>query len=116
MTHRLFSYGTLRQANVQTELFGGPVPTIDDALPGWRLDWVQITDPAVIATSDSDRHPILRPGPSVLGDAVTGAFLELDDAQLARADAYEVADYVRVQVTLASGLRAWVYVAADAAS
>lgn len=110
MSHRLFSYGTLRQAEVQRELFGGPVPTVDDVLPGWRLDWVTITDPAVIATSGSDRHPILRPGePS---DAVPGACLALDEARLARADEYEVDDYVRVRVRLASGVEAWVYVAA----
>ena len=111
MRHLLFSYGTLRQANVQLELFGGPVPTVDDALPGWTLDWVTITDPEVVATSGSDRHPILRRGRA--GDSVAGARLELDDAQLARADTYEVDDYARIRVTLASGLSAWVYVAGD---
>lgn len=112
MTHRLFSYGTLRQAEVQRELFGGPVPTTDDALLGWRLEWVTITDPRVLASSGSDRHPILRPGEA--GDVVPGACLELDDAQLARADEYEVDDYMRVEVRLVSGLTAWVYVAANA--
>lgn len=111
MRHRLFSYGTLRLPAVQAELFGGPIPTVEDELPGWRLDWVTITDPEVVATSGSDRHPILRPG--AVGDAVRGAWLELDDTQLANADAYEVDDYVRVEVTLASGSAAWVYVASE---
>jgi gamma-glutamylcyclotransferase (GGCT)/AIG2-like uncharacterized protein YtfP len=111
VSHNLFSYGTLRQPEVQTALFGRSVPTVEDALPGYRLDWLLITDPDVIATSGSDRHPILRPGED--GDAVPGVRLELSDAELAQADAYEVDDYVRAPVTLASGTDAWVYVAAD---
>lgn len=36
----------------------------------------------------------------------------LDDAELAAADAYEVADYARALRPLASGAQAWVYLAA----
>jgi hypothetical protein len=36
----------------------------------------------------------------------------ITEEELAAADAYEVADYKRVSVTLASGLTAWVYVQA----
>ncbi|GAA1967247.1 gamma-glutamylcyclotransferase family protein [Agromyces allii] len=111
MTHRVFSYGTLRQADVQSALYGRAVPTVADTLPGFRLDWVEITDAAVIATSGSDRHPILRPGAA--HDAVEGASLELTDDELAATDAYEVDDYVRTPVVLASGLDAWAYLAAD---
>lgn len=75
------------------------------------LDWVQITDPEVIAASGTDKHPILRRGDA--DQAVAGARLILNDAELAATDAYEVADYVRVPVVLASGVHAWVYVAAD---
>jgi hypothetical protein len=108
---RLFSYGTLQQPEVQQALFGRPVPTVPDVLPGYRVDVTVITDPAVIATSGSDRHPILRRGGP--GDAVPGAFLELSPAELAAADEYEVDDYVRVPVTLGSGRSAWAYVAAE---
>ncbi|MGB6040002.1 MAG: gamma-glutamylcyclotransferase, partial [Gordonia sp. (in: high G+C Gram-positive bacteria)] len=68
-------------------------------------------DPEVIALSGIKTHLILRPDPDAL--AVPGARLQLDDAGLAAADDYEVDDYRRVEVTLASGLRAWVYLAAD---
>ncbi|MFT4081058.1 MAG: gamma-glutamylcyclotransferase family protein [Nocardioides sp.] len=111
MTHRVFSYGTLRQPEVQAAVFGRAVPTTDDALPGFGLGWVRITDPAVVATSGSDRHPILRRGSA--DGVVTGAYLELDDAELAAADDYEVDDYTRIEVRLASGVTAWVYVAAE---
>ena len=112
--HRVFSYGTLRQANVQQALYGRAVPTTDDALTGWKLEWVQITEPDVIAASGSDRHPILRPGSP--NDSVSGAALALSDADLAATDDYEVDDYVRVLVRLASGVDAFVYVAAIDAS
>ena len=83
VVHRVFSDGTLRQAGVQAALFGRSVPTARDSLPGFRLDWLLITDPDVIAASGTDRHPILcKGGPS---DAVDGVRLELDD-ELARAD------------------------------
>lgn len=107
----MFSYGTLRQADVQQALYGRGVETVDDHLPGFRLDWVTITDPAVIEVSGSDRHPILRRGAA--SDAVAGAYLVLDADELAATDDYEVDDYVRVEVTLASEVTAWVYVAAD---
>lgn len=109
MTHRVFSYGTLRQPDVQRGLYGRIVNTVPDALPGFRLDWVLITDPDVVALSGSDRHPILQAGDA--GDSVDGAYLELDDAELEATDAYEVDDYERVRVVLASGVEAWVYAA-----
>lgn len=108
---RVFSYGTLRLPQVQRALYGGPVRTVDDTLPGFRLDEIVITDPEVIATSGLDRHPILRRGgPS---DSVGGSYLELTSEQLASTDDYEVDDYTRVECTLASGVTAWVYIDAS---
>jgi hypothetical protein len=111
VSHRVFSYGTLRQENVQLALYGRRVPTVADALPGFRLEWVRIADPEVIAKSGSDRHPILRRGDAA--DSVDGAYLELDEHDLAATDDYEVDDYVRREVVLASGVTAWAYLAAD---
>lgn len=111
VSHNLFSYGTLRQPEVQQALFGRSVPTVDDALPGYRIEWLTITDPEVIETSGSDRHPILRKGDPA--DSAAGAYLTIDDAALAAADDYEVDDYVRTAVTLASGVHAWAYLAAE---
>ena len=109
VAERLFSYGTLRQPEVQEALFGRPLPTMPDSLPGYRLEWLLITDAAVIAASGSDRHPILREGAPT--DSVSGGCLELDEHELLAADAYEVDDYARRSVTLASGVHAWAYVA-----
>lgn len=109
--HKIFSYGTLRQSNVQLALYGREVQTVPDSLPGWRLEWIQITDPAVIEASGSETHPILRKGKPT--DGVSGAYLELNDTELAATDKYEVSDYVRREVKLQSGVTAFAYVSGD---
>ncbi|MER5863248.1 gamma-glutamylcyclotransferase family protein [Kitasatospora sp. NPDC002040] len=112
MTHRLFSYGTLQLEQVQRDRFGRLLTGRPDALPGFRLSWVEVTDPAVIASSGTDRHPLVLPSADTR-DAVDGTVFELTDADLAAADDYEVDDYARSEVRLASGTTAWVYLAAD---
>jgi hypothetical protein len=105
----LFSYGTLRQRDVQRSTFGRELDGRPDAIVGFDLDYVTITDPHVIATSGTDRHPILkhtdRPGAEV-----QGTVFAISRAELAAADEYEVDDYRRVSVPLRSGQHAWVYV------
>jgi hypothetical protein len=103
----LFSYGTLQSATVQEANVGRALPTNPDVLAGFRIETITITDPDVIETSGSDQHPILRRSANA-GDAVAGSTLELTSDELRAADAY---DYHRIEVTLASGRRAWVYVA-----
>jgi gamma-glutamylcyclotransferase (GGCT)/AIG2-like uncharacterized protein YtfP len=105
----LFSYGTLRQREVQLATFGRELEGYVDAIIGYGLDYVTITDPHVITTSGSDRHPILRPTDR-LGAHVDGTVFTISDAELAAADEYEVDDYRRISVPLRSGPRAWVYV------
>jgi gamma-glutamylcyclotransferase (GGCT)/AIG2-like uncharacterized protein YtfP len=109
VTELLFSYGTLRQRDVQVATFGRELEGNVDAVIGYELDYVTITDPHVIATSGSARHPILRP--TSRPDAhVDGTVFTISDAELAAADEYEVDDYQRISVPLRSGPRAWVYV------
>ena len=104
----LFSYGTLRLPEVQLATFGRLLDGHDDAVLGHRLAWGTITDPHVVATSGSDRHPILVQADDP--DAVVeGTVLRITEAELAAADEYEVDDYTRVRVPLRSGGQAWVY-------
>jgi gamma-glutamylcyclotransferase (GGCT)/AIG2-like uncharacterized protein YtfP len=112
MAHLLFSFGTLRLERVQRELFGRIVPTDPDALHGYRLGEVRITDPEVIRASGSDVHPGLE-ATGDDADVVPGAVLEVDDTELAAADRYEQAAYRRIEVVLASGRTAAVYVPKD---
>jgi gamma-glutamylcyclotransferase (GGCT)/AIG2-like uncharacterized protein YtfP len=105
----LFCYGTLRQPAVQLSTFGRQLDGRPDAIVGFDLHYVTITDPQVIAASGSGRHPILKP--SNRSDAhVDGMVFTISAAELAAADDYEVDAYRRISAPLRSGPRAWVYV------
>lgn len=106
----LFSYGTLQQENVQLSSFGRRLEGTPDAMPGWRQGEIEITDPEVIRASGKRFHPIVEPSDAT--DAVAGTVFRITEAELAAADAYEVADYKRILVRLRSGQEAWVYVRA----
>ena len=114
-TEHLFSYGTLQLEAVQLATFGRHLAGRADRLPGFDVTLLEITDAAVLATSGLTHHPILlatgRPE-----HGVAGSVFALTPAELARADAYEVADYRRERVRLESGLEAWVYLDARAAA
>jgi hypothetical protein len=98
---------------VQLATFGRRLAGAPDALPGYRLDRIPIRDAEIVATSGETHHRIAhRTGRSE--DRVPGVVFRITPAELARADAYEVDDYVRVRATLASGIECWVYVAATA--
>ena len=110
-TEWLFSYGTLQQEGVQRSTFGRLLEGRPDALPGFRQTLVRITDPEVLAKSGKDFHPIVAPSADP-ADEIAGTAFQVSAEELAQADLYEVDDYKRVAVTLKSGLKAWVYVAA----
>jgi gamma-glutamylcyclotransferase (GGCT)/AIG2-like uncharacterized protein YtfP len=112
-TERLFSYGTLQLEPVQRATFGRILSGQRDFLPNYRLEEIAIRDPAVVATSGKARHPMaVRTGKQA--DRIEGLVFAITAAELAHADAYEVEDYRRARVTLASGREAWVYLDAGA--
>lgn len=109
----IFSYGTLRQANVQLATFGRRLEGRPDVLAGFALSPMTITDPQVIAASGAAIHTIARPSgkPS---DRVPGIVFVLTPAELEAADRYEAGPITRIRVRLESGGEAFVYVASDA--
>jgi gamma-glutamylcyclotransferase (GGCT)/AIG2-like uncharacterized protein YtfP len=107
----LFAYGTLRQSEVQLALFGRLLDGEPDALVGYKLSPLQITDPEVIATSGMAHHTMVHESGNPR-DRVPGVLFRISNAELAAADEYEVADVKRVSVRLASGTEAFVYVSA----
>jgi len=107
----LFSYGTLRLEAVQLKSFGRTLTGGDDAMPGFRMDMIEITDPEVVRTSGERFHPIVSASGDP-NDEVPGTVFFISESELEAADKYEVSDYKRVEVRLRSGITAWVYVRA----
>ena len=107
---KLFSYGTLQLAQVQESLFGRLLEGSPDELHGYKVEKLKIKDREVIEKSGADMHPILvRTGNK--SEVVRGMVFELTEEELAKADAYEVAEYGRMSAVMLSGVRAWIYVA-----
>ena len=110
----LFSYGTLRQREVQLATYGRELRGTADVLTGYRLAPLTITDPNVVAISGKAVHKIARASGEP-ADRIPGTVFKLTEAELAATDAYEVDVYARIEVALASGRNAWVYVGAPMA-
>ena len=108
----LFSYGTMQLESVQRELFGRVLEGKPDRLPGYKVQMLEILDPAVTAISGKRHHPIVvHTGDPA--DKVAGTLMQVTAQDLERSDAYEVSDYKRAKLQLASGALAWVYVDAE---
>lgn len=111
-TVRLFAYGTLQQREVQLANYGRLLDGTRDMLTGYRLEDLTITDPEVVQLSGKAVHRIAREtGDSA--DRIPGVVFRLTEAELAATDAYEVDVYARVELSLESRTRAWVYVGPD---
>ncbi len=105
----VFSYGTLRQDDVQRSTFGRTLVGSRDELVGYEQAVFRIDDAAFVAASGKADHAIVR----VTGnprDRVPGMALEISETELLRGDEYEPAGYSRVLAKLTSGRQAWVYV------
>lgn len=107
----LFSYGTLQQEAVQLANFGRKLQGRPDAVTGYRLSTVKITDPEVVAESGLEVHKILVPGDDPT-ELVRSVVFAITPQELRAADEYETDAYKRVSVKLQSGMDAWVYVSA----
>jgi gamma-glutamylcyclotransferase (GGCT)/AIG2-like uncharacterized protein YtfP len=92
----LFAYGTLGEEAVQRGLFDRTIEATPDVLAGFALSAL----PAGHLIVDETGNP---------ADRVPGLLLRLSEAELAAADAYEIADYARIAVRLESGAAAFVY-------
>jgi gamma-glutamylcyclotransferase (GGCT)/AIG2-like uncharacterized protein YtfP len=107
----LFSYGTLQLAPVQQAVFGRLVEGEPDAMVGWRLVPLDITDRGVIEASGLAVHTIAQRTADP-ADRVHGVVYFISRSDLEAADRYEVDAYDRVEVELSSGRKAFVYVGA----
>lgn len=108
----LFSYGTLRQSEVQLATYGRLIEVEDDVLTGHVLKKIVIEDPHVVSLSGKSLHSIAVPTGDP-ADRVAGLVLFLTKSELRATDAYETTAYARTKVTLESGRTAFVYVDAS---
>jgi hypothetical protein len=106
-TESLFSYGTLRQEDVQLATFGRRFAGRPDFLAGYALKIIQIQDQSFAAKNGAHQRTLQFTGNA--SDVVAGVALALTRQELEQADEYEPDDYERVRVQLRSGLDAWVY-------
>jgi len=104
----LFSYGTLQQESVQLATFGRRLEGQPDELIGFELSTVEVKDPEFVKASGKAAHSIVTCNGSAESH-VQGMAFEVSESELARADAYEPAGYVRISTILASGREAWVF-------
>jgi gamma-glutamylcyclotransferase (GGCT)/AIG2-like uncharacterized protein YtfP len=107
----LFSYGTLQLEAVQMKSFGRLLDGRDDAMPAFKKEMIEITDPEVVKLSGERFHPVVSASVNS-NDEVAGKVFFISAEELEAADRYEVSDYKRIEVTLKSGIPAWVYVKA----
>lgn len=110
----LFSYGTLQNREVQLDLFGRRLEGEDDFLPGYTVDYAEISDARILDMFGVSVHPLVRATGNPL-DKVHGVALHVTEAELDAADEFELPMYRRVEVQLVSGHRAWTYVGAPEA-
>jgi len=106
-TENLFSYGTLRNEEVQLATFGRRLEGQPDTLVGYVLKMVQIQDRTFVAKNGVHHRNLQFTG--IASDVVEGVAFSVTQQELEQADAYEPEDYERVRVQLRSGRRAWVY-------
>ena len=93
----LFVYGTLHDPKVQLLLLGRHLTSTPDVLLKYRRDMV-LFPPYPVAVADAESY-------------INGWVLCVNAEELERLDKYEGENYIRIRVTLASGLQAWVYTA-----
>ena len=106
----LFSYGTLQQEEVQISAFGRKLEGEKDLLVGYEPSLVKIADPAVAERLKKTHHDDVKKTDDEWSN-VQGTVFDVTDAELALADTFEAQyRYKRVELPLASGKDAWVYV------
>lgn len=110
MKEYLFSYGTLQQVKVQLDLFGRLLTGTQDTLKGYKAVMIEITDEVFLAKGDG-KYQRTAINTNDKNDFIEGTVFEVTPEELLHGDKYEPEGYIRIEVELASGKKAWVYAA-----
>src|SRR4051812_14791833 len=98
-TENLFSYGTLQGKAVQLATFGRRLTGRPDALVGYKLRVIRITDEDFVTLSGAEHHRTLQ-FTGAASDLVEGTVLAVTWRELEQADSYEPTGYERQLVRL----------------
>lgn len=94
---KLFTYGSLRNSEIQQKLFNRILTGTLDTLIDYEKGNVVI------------EGKIFNVAISKAGSQIEGEVYELDQKELERSDRYEGNSYKRVRITLLSGTEGWIY-------
>lgn len=98
MTDLLFVYGVLKDPEKREDIVGNEKNSFPDSLEGYAKSTITIegkTFPILVPTKDS---------------SVNGEVVKVTPEELKKFDEFETKAYKRIEVTLKSGKKAWVYV------
>ena len=112
MKENLFSYGTLQKDTVQLALFGRLLHGSKDRLNDHQLASVEIKDGSFLSKGEQNYQLTVIPSTGN-NDSIEGMVFEISAEELLLADNYEPAEYKRVIIALASGKKAWIYLAVE---
>lgn len=99
-THQLFTYGTLQEKEVQLGVFSRLLSGVDDILGNYKIAEQKVAGRyPTVAYTNNPQHQL------------KGKVYTLSPEELVRADFYEGEGYKRIEVSLVSGNKAWVYIA-----
>ena len=94
----LFVYGTLKSPKIQKQILGKIYKSKKDTLIGFTADSVEIENKSYLA---------LIPNPQM---ETEGEVIEVQETDLKKLDKYETNAYERVEITLKSGTKSYVYI------
>ena len=101
---QIFSYGTLRSKEIQMQVFNKLLTGTPDQLMGYKIKDLQIEEEFGMAD-----YVVAVPTEDA-ADPIHGIVYNISPSDLAKVDVFESNAYKRVEVTLKSGIIAWIYI------
>ena len=112
MKEWLFSYGTLQNEETQKKIFGRILKGTADTLSGYSISTIEIKDENFLSKGEQKyQHTAIAS--KYKNDNINGTVFEITGDELLLTDIYEPDGYTRIKVMLASGKKAWIYVAVE---
>ena len=101
---QIFSYGTLQSKEIQMQVFNKRLTGTPDQLLGYKLKGLKIEEEFGMAD-----YIVVVPSENP-SDCINGIVYTISSVDLAKADLFESNAYKRVEITLKSGIIAWIYI------